>query len=289
MKKGLWIIGLLVLIAIVRLNPSLAQNSADFYENLLISDEIKTEENAEQAKDTAGKLLDAKPLEIKIDSPLLRSHQEKLQKAKKSQKIKSRNKTLQEAEPAPFGLAWGATYDEVKNDGVTLVAVGQKDYVNNFKATHLPKKVSTFREVILTFGVENELWRMIAYGNFINDTPSAEKVLEIYNQYYKLLEKKYGNAQQFYTPKVINVDKVTDLGNGKSKTETIQQEQVMGNPNFLKELQSGEAFLYATFENGKVGAALSVSVDGDGQSYITIEYKNLTIMQAREKNTLDAL
>lgn len=289
MKKGLWIIGLLVLTAIVRLNPSLAQNSTDFYDNLLISDEIKTEENAEQAKDTAGKLLDAKPLEIKIDSPLLRSHQEKLQKARHSQKIKSRNKTLQEAEPAPFGLAWGATYDEVKNDGVTLVAVGQKDYVNNFKATHLPKKVSTFREVILTFGVENELWRMIAYGNFINDTPSAEKVLEIYNQYYKLLEKKYGNAQQFYTPKVINVDKVTDLGNGKSKTETIQQEQVMGNPNFLKELQSGEAFLYATFENGKVGAALSVSVDGDGQSYITIEYKNLTIMQAREKNTLDAL
>ena len=59
--------------------------------------------------------------------------------------------------------------------------------------------------------------------------------------------------------------------------------------DFLKELQNGEAFLYATFENGKVGAALSVNVDGSGQSYITVEYKNLTIMQAREKTTLDAL
>lgn len=289
MKKGLWLLGALVLIAIIRLNPSLAQNSSNFYDSLLISDEIKTEEDAEKAKQNAGKLLDAKPLEINIDSPVLRSHQEKIQKAKKSQKIKSQTKTLQEAEAAPFGLAWGATYDEVKNDGVTLSPIDQKDYVNNFTATHLPKKVSTFREVILTFGIENELWRIIAYGNFINDTPSAEKVLEIYNQYYKLLEKKYGNAQQFFTPKVINVDKVTDLGNGKSKTKTVQQEQAMGNPDFLKELQNGEAFLYATFENGKVGAALGVNVDGKGQSYITIEYKNLTILQAREKKTLDAL
>ncbi len=198
---------------------------------------------------------------------------------------KRKTELLAENEPGPFGLAWGATYDEVKKEGVSLSAVGQKDYVNNFSATHLPKSVKTFREVILTFGIENELWRIIAYGNLLQDTPSAEKVLDLYNQYYKLLEQKYGNAQQFYTPKVINVDQ--PVGNGK--TETVQKEQAIGNPDFLKELQNGEAFLYATFENGKVGAALSVNVDGSGQSYITVEYKNLTIMQAREKTTLDAL
>lgn len=289
MKKGLWAVGALALAVIFRLNAADAQNGGGFYDSLLISDEIKTEENAEQAKQNAGKLLDAKPVEIKIDSPLLRSHQKKLKKAQKAQALKSRNKVLKDHEPAPFGLAWGATYDEVKKDGVTLNPVGQKDYVNNFSATHLPKRVSTFREIILTFGIENELWRIIAYGNLIDDTPSAEKVLEVYNQYYNLLEQKYGNAQQFYTPKVINVDKVTDLGNGKTQTDSIPQEQAIGNPDFLQELQNGEAFLYATFENGKVGAALSVSVDGSGQSYITIEYKNLTILQAREKSTLDAL
>jgi len=289
MKKGLWAIGLFALAAIFRFTASSAQTSDNFYDSLLISDEIKTEENAEQAKQNAGRLLNSKPTEIKIDSPLLRSHQKKLQKIQKSQKLKSQNKVLKTPEHAPFGLNWGATYDEVQKDGVTLTPTGQKDYVNNFTATHLPKRVSTFREIILTFGIENELWRIIAYGNFIDDTPSAEKVLEIYNRYYHLLEQKYGNAQQFYTPKVINVDQVTDLGNGKTKTESIPQEQVIGNPDFLQELQNGEAFLYATFENGKVGAALSVSVDGRGQSYITIEYKNLTIMQAREKSTLDAL
>ena len=268
MKKGLWAIGLSALTAIFHCAAAMAQANNNFYDSLLISDEIKTEENAEQAKQNAGRLLNSKPNEIKIDSPLLRSHQKKLKKAKKSKELKAQNKTLKEHESAPFGLTWGATYDEVKKDGVTLTPIGQKDYVNNFTASHLPKKVSTFREIILTFGIENELWRIIAYGNFINDTPSAEKVLEVYQQYYHLLEQKYGNAQQFYTPKVINVDKITDLGNGKTKTETIPQEQALGNPDFLQELQNGEAFLYATFENGKVGAALSVSVDGNGESYI---------------------
>ena len=215
MKKELWLFGLMILPAVFTYGTSRAQNSGDFYDSLLISDELKTEENAEEAKDSAGRLLDAKPREIKIDSPLLRSHQEKLKKAKRAQLAKKKNKTLAENEPGPFGLAWGANYDEVKKEGVSLSAVGQKDYVNNFSATHLPKSVKTFREVILTFGIENELWRIIAYGNLLQDTPSAEKVLDLYNQYYKLLEQKYGNAQQFYTPKVINVDQ--PVGNGKQQ------------------------------------------------------------------------
>lgn len=289
MKKGLWIIGVLTIAAVFRLKPGLAQNPDQFYENLLISDDIKLETNTDQAKANAGRLLDTKPVEIKIDSPLLRSHQQKIKRAKAAEKIKAENKTLERAEPAPFGLTWGATYNEVKSAGVTLVKTGEKDYVNNFSAQHLPKPVQTFREVILTFGIENELWRIIAYGNFLEDTPDAGKVLEVYNQYYKLLEKKYGNAQQFYTPKVTNVDETVSLGGGKTETRTKQVESEIGGPGFLQELQSGEAELYATFENGKVGAALAVNVDGDNQSYITIEYKNLEIMRAREAQTLDAL
>ncbi len=287
MNHKLYLIGLTVFLLGVGIHKLSAQSNSNenFYDNMLISDEIKTEENAETAKISASKLLDAKPREIKIDSPLLIEHQKKLQAAKRAQERAVQNKTLKEKEAAPFGLIWGATYDEVKDEGVSLASVGQKDYVNNFSATHLPKTIRAFREVVLTFGIENELWRIIAYGNFLDDTPSAEKVLAVYNQYYRLLEEKYGNAQQFYTPNVINVDK--PLGNGK--TETVQQEQAIGNPNFLQELQNGQAFLYATFDNSKVGAALSVNVDGDGKSYITVEYKNLTIMRAREQSTMDAL
>ena len=286
MNNKFFVIGLTVILLGIGIHKLSAQSTADnFYNTMLISDEIKTEESAESAKDSAGKLLDSKPREIKIDSPLLKEHQRQIQRTRRAQETASQTKTLKEKEPAPFGLVWGASYNEIKKDGVTLTSVGQKDYVNNFSATNLPKNIKAFREVILTFGIENELWRIIAYGNFLDDTPSAEKVLAVYNQYYKLLEEKYGNAQQFYTPNVINVDK--PLGNGK--TETVQQEQAIGNPNFLQELQNGQAFLYATFENDKVGAALSINVDGNGQSYITVEYKNLTIMHAREQSTMDAL
>ncbi len=282
MNNKFCIIGLTVILLGIGIHKLSAQGTAEnFYDTMLISDEIKTEENAETAKDSASQLLNSKPQEIKVESPLLRSHQKRIRQSKNA----SPNKTLTEKNPAPFGLNWGASYDEVKNEGVVLTSVGQKDYVNNFSATHLPKNIKLFREVILTFGIENELWRIIAYGNLLDDTPSAEKVLAIYNQYYKLLEEKYGNAQQFYTPNVINVDKPLSDG----KTETVQQEQAIGNPNFLQELQNGQAFLYATFENGQVGAALGVNVDGQGKSYITIEYKNLTIMKAREQQALDVL
>lgn len=47
--------------------------------------------------------------------------------------------------------------------------------------------------------------------------------------------------------------------------------------------------LYSTYYNDDVGAALAVNVDGDGKSYIVVDYKNLKLLRNREKQTLDAL
>lgn len=261
-----------------------SQDAGNFYQNLLISEEMRLEENSGKAQDSAGKLLDSKPETIKIKGPKLRKH------------TSSNKKTTQQAEKkkmtygnAPFGLIWGSNITDIKNMGVVLEATGEKDYVNNFSASFLPKTVNEFRDVVLTFGTDDKLWRIIAYGNFTQDTPNASKVLTVYNKYYKLLSQKYGNAKQFYTPKVTNVDKTVEIGGGKTKTVTEQIEEPIGGKNFLNELQSGEAVLYSTFENGKVGVALAVNVDGKNRSYIIIDYKNLEIMQAHDQNTLDAL
>ena len=97
--------------------------------------------------------------------------------------------------------------------------------------------------------------------------------------------KKYGNKQEFFTPAQISV-KTTD---SKGKEITVQEPAPIGNPNFLNQLKSGEAVLYSTYNNQEVGAALAVNVDGSGKSYIVIDYKNLTIMNAQEQETLDAL
>lgn len=118
---------------------------------------------------------------------------------------------------------------------------------------------------------------------------AASGVLKMYRGYFKLLSQKYGHAQEFYTPNVVNVDKTVTDARGKPQTVTEEKKQPIGNPDFLKELQNGDAELYATFENGIVGAALGVNVDGNGQSYITIDYKNLKLMKEREAETLNAL
>ena len=104
-----------------------------------------------------------------------------------------------------------------------------------------------------------------------------------------MLNKKYGNAEEIFNPKIKQVTKIVDAGHGKTKEETEDVPQPIGNPDFLAQLQSGEADLYATFYNKDVGAVLSVNVDGNGDSYLILEYKNLKIFQQQQDKTIDAL
>ena len=109
--------------------------------------------------------------------------------------------------------------------------------------------------------------------------------IKMYQTYAKFLEQKYGHKQEFFTPATISVTKQ----NAQGKDYTVQESAPLGNPDFLQQLQSGAATLYSTYYNQEVGAALAVNVDGNGKSYIVIDYKNLPILQAREKETIDAL
>lgn len=280
MKKGIWIAGISVLIAF---SAHAAEDAGKFFENLLISEDVKVKENESLAIENASKMLDTKPkiLQMKDNKVVARPQRKAAAPEAKE--------TVSEYGAAPFGLVWGDSIKKTKALGVVLTEVEEKDYVNSFSFTYLPKPIHDFREVVGSFGVENELWRIIGYGKMIEDDASASGVMKMYNDYYKLLEKKYGNAKQFYTPKVTNVDKTVDIGGGKTKTVTEAREEPIGGANFLQELESGEAVLYATFENGDVGVALAVNVDGSGQSYIIVDYKNLKILKNREQKTLDAL
>ena len=264
-----------------------AEGSAgDFYQNLLVSDEVITAENKDIAIKNARRMLDSKP-------EILTTQDNKTVRLPNRDAIEASptatQTALSEYGAAPFGLVWSFSAKEIENLGVTLTPTEEKDYMNNYIAEHLPNSLRDFRDVMLTFGIDNRLWRIIAYGKFIKDDAAASGVLKMYRSYFKLLSQKYGHAQEFYTPNVINVDKtVTDV-RGKPQTVTEEKKQPVGNPNFLKELQNGNAELYATFENGIVGAALGVNVDGSGQSYITIDYKNLKLMKEREAEMLNAL
>lgn len=250
-----------------------------FYEDVLLSDDVKIKEESTTAKEQASEILKQKPKIIKIDGAPVQFRSSRPQTIKTS--------TIYGE--APFGLSWGATYDQIKALGVQMQKVTREDSVNDFMITQLPKPLSDFRQVIISFGENNSLWRINAYGDLIDDDASASKVLRLYRKYYKLLEQKYGNAQEFFTPQIITVEKTVKDEYGKDKIEIEKISEPMGGPNFLDALQSGEAVLYATFENQEVGAALAVNVDGEKKSYIVIDYTNLRIFRKREETALDAL
>ena len=237
---------------------------------------IPDEDKILAAEESAKKLLQQRPQNLRKKSfPKLRS----AIATSSFKKIKDR------VVPAPFGLVWGASIVETTNQGVELTPVEEKDYPNSFAATKLPKELQDFARVDVSFGEENKLWRIIAYSSPITDDADASKILKIYETYANLLNKKYGNKQQFFNPAQIEV--ITKNAQGREVSET--QDAPIGNPQFLAQLQSGEAELYSTYNNQDVGAALAINVDGEGKSYIVIDYKNLNLLKEKEQQTLDAL
>lgn len=234
------------------------------------------EQAAAAAVSSARSLLDQKPAKLR---------QKNFPKFKTREISRSLAKDETETKDAPFGLLWGASIADTRNQGVQLSTADMKDYVNSFLATRLPKPIAFFDRVYIVYGKEDELYRVLAYSRLIDDDASASKVLGYYNTYSELLNKKYGNKEQDFTPAMIN----KTVKNTKGQDEIVQEAAPIGNQDFLAQLQSGDAVLFSTYYNKDVAAALSIGVDGDEKSYIVIDYKNLQILEKQEAKTLDAL
>lgn len=284
---------LLTMSCMIPLSMAHAQSNADFYQDLLISDEVKANEakqkeeqklreEMQDVQDSARSLLTTKTKNLKIDVPQI-ERRNNAEPSDKEVAIEAQN-----LDAAPFGLLWKASEAAIKNMGVILTPAEQEDYVNSFVATQLPVDAKGFRTIQITFGEEDELWRIIAYGDLIDDTQSASKGLRQYEMYARLLNQKYGKQKDFYTPAMKTVEKEVMI-NGRKTMQSEQVPEKMGNPNFLAQLQDGSATLYSTFEGNGIGAALALNVDGDGKSYIVIDYKNLNILKERENETLNIL
>ena len=156
-------------------------------------------------------------------------------------------------------------------------------------ATNLPKPIKAMREVLISFGDENALWRISGYGKFLDDDDKATKGLEEYHKFYDMLEEKYGNAEEFYTPYVKNVEETTTNEDGSTSKVIKQYFMQIGDEGFKQRLMSGEATLYATFENDHIGVTLALLADGEGQTYIIIDYKNLKKNEIDLKEIYEAL
>ncbi len=272
-----------------------AQSNADFYQDLLISEELKQQDAQQKADQLKQQKLEkaqnsAKDLLFRKSENLQLEIQGMDKLSVKREKTDSKTETIetQNLEEAPFGLFWKANIETIKNLGVILKQIEEEDYKNVFVAQQLPKGSKGFQRVQITFGEENELWRIYAVSDFMADNQRASKGLRLYEMYARLLNKKYGNQKDFYTPAYKTVEKeVMERGRPVKVTEQVPEK--LENENFLKQLQSGEATLYSTFEGNGIGVALALNVDGNGQTYIAIDYKNLKILQEREQEAYNLL
>ena len=251
--------------AIIAVGGAWAQSGQDnFYQDILISDEIKQQDAADSAQKQAAQILQEDNTSVQSEAEPLNVRSNSVQNAAAAYGT------------APFGLTWGISKDEAEQMGIILTPTDMKDYVNAFSTTNLPDSSKEFMTVVLVFGEDNRLWRILAHTNFITgDDEAGNKTLKLYQRFYNLLSQKYGNAQQFYT----------DMNNPEENA-TTQPDQ---NPNLLHDLELGDADLYATFEGDNVGVALGVNVDGDMQSYLLIDYKNLKILKENEVKLLNSL
>ena len=278
--------------AVLPFGAVFAQNSDALRQSLLFDDsdvivkapaetpaEVKPQNNKQaevDAVNSARRLLNQKPVKLR---------QKSFPKMKTKAISPSAPKSAAETKDAPFGLLWGADIAETRNQGVQLSATEMKDYINSFQATRLPKPIALFDRIYVVYGKEDELYRILAYSRLIDDDASASKALLQYNTFSELLNKKYGNKQEDFTPAVIS----KTIKNAKGQDETVEEKAPIGNPDFLEQLMNGTAVLFSTYYNQDVAAALSIGVDGDKKSYIVIDYKNLRVLEKQEAKTLDAL
>lgn len=239
---------------------------------------------AEAAEIEGTSAQQVEPVDNWLEAPKMMTEEEKEQKREQIRLEKLRA----QLEPAPLGLYWDASIEDLKDLGFEFRAAERKDYQNVYIVDNAQQQNNTFKQVTAVFGTENHLWCIFAEGNPMEDDAQASKILKIYQQYYNALEKKYGKAKQYFMPYTYEVELVEGEGQEKKVTRETRTNP-LGGPDFLKELQEGKAVLYATFENGIIGVTLGVSVDGDGKSYISVDYKNLKIMRQEQDAKLNRL
>jgi len=94
--------------------------------------------------------------------------------------------------PAPFGLTWGASVEDMKAAGIRLqMRISDKTGIR-FAATKLPRALSDLGETILSFGNDNRLHRIEAIGEDVVNDPVGTRLKVRYAALSRSLTSKYG-------------------------------------------------------------------------------------------------
>lgn len=148
----------------------------------------------------------------------------------------------QEAPPAPFGLSWLASSDQVHGLGVNLNPIEISTFGKTFTATNLPKALSDLDEVYLSFGYNDQLFRVTAFGTENKDDGYGTRVKARFDELSAALAKTYTAGE---------IEQITS------------SDSYFGRPeNFAYSIAKNEAFWFRLFSSSVADIELAVVVNG---------------------------
>lgn len=173
---------------------------------------------------------------------------------------------------APFGLKWGLSAAEVLALGVGLEDKSDGEYGTDYLASRLPKTLSDVEHVILQFGSNDRLWRIVAASREFPNDPYGTKLLSRYDELEQILAEKYGPG---------------------TLTHEIDKDLWKDPDEFLMGVLKGRSWHYTTYKSEPVAIELSVRATDADSGYYVIIYKHLDLSKehttgksAKEKGAL---
>jgi hypothetical protein len=161
----------------------------------------------------------------------------------------------------PFGLTWGISAEQTRALGVQLIETPDKRFGTTYAATKLPKVISDVENVYLTFGYDDQLWRVAALSRTFDNDPSGNSVRARYNELVTVLGDKYGRGRQ---------EHYQDTQMWKASTE------------FVMGVKLGRSHWYTNFETKDMRAQLSVVADNGSTSQWRLIMENKALKEKLE-------
>ena len=173
----------------------------------------------------------------------------------------------------PFGLTWLVSTSDVEALGVSLAPLAGSDYGKAFTASGLPKALSDMETAILSFGYNDQLWRIVAFGKENDNDGYGSLAKARYADLATSLEKSYNVTGTYTRPA---------LDSFYAKPE-----------NFAYALSKNEAFWYSTYTSPVADIELSIDAVGVNDTYWRLIYSHRageqTFLTAKGNAEADAL
>jgi hypothetical protein len=161
---------------------------------------------------------------------------------------------------APFGLTWGMSAEQARDAGVVLRDEPAGDFGTSYLTTNLPKIITDADQVTASFGYDNKLWRITAFGKDIKDDPYGSTVKRRYDELSSALSEKYGKGKQSQF--------VAHLYEGE---------------DFIMGIRTGMNWWYTDFDNGTVEVQLKISGGAFSSSYWAMFFRNKILRSSFER------